>query len=81
MHVPNKVLSVTFRHVSECEVVELILCEDLPATTVVAAWCAQDHYRGNRVPFKGIFKGVYKGSIVGFYIRGPNRQELKNCQL
>eukprot|EP00439_Symbiodinium_sp_Y106_P021317 s2895_g2.t1 len=34
---PLEVLSVTFRHVSECEVVELILCEDLPATTVVAS--------------------------------------------
>ncbi|CAE7663906.1 unnamed protein product [Symbiodinium sp. CCMP2592] len=34
---PLEVLSVTFRHVSECEVVELTLNEDLPATTVVAS--------------------------------------------
>ena len=25
-----------------------------------------------RVPFEGILKGVCKGSLVGFYIRGPN---------
>lgn len=34
---PLEVVSVTFRHVSECAVVELTLCEDLSATTVVAS--------------------------------------------
>ena len=43
LYVPTEVVSVTFRHVSECAVVELTLCEDLSATTVVAAWWAEDH--------------------------------------